>query len=98
MVLDALPAQTQGSINSSRQPAKSPTFRVARAAPRDRAMAEMRASARKSAARRDAGSRRSLRTHELRRCRTAIVDHSSILVDGVGRRVSDKTFVSRMIM
>jgi hypothetical protein len=45
MVLDALPAQTQGSINSSRQPAKSPTFRVARAAPRDRAMAAMRASA-----------------------------------------------------
>src|SRR5580704_12487885 len=45
MVLDALPAQTQGSINSSRQPAKSPTFRVARAAPRDRVMAAMRASA-----------------------------------------------------
>ena len=40
-----LPAQTQGSTNSNWQPAKSPTFRVARAAPRDLAMAAMRASA-----------------------------------------------------
>ena len=39
------PPQTQGSINSNRQPAKSPTFRVASAAPRERAIAAMRASA-----------------------------------------------------
>jgi small GTP-binding protein len=45
MVSTPPPVQTQGSINSNRQPTKSPTFRVARAAPRDRAMAAMRASA-----------------------------------------------------
>jgi hypothetical protein len=141
------PAPTQGSINSRRQPVKSPTFRVARAAPRGRAMAAMRASAseigcpaRRRLAAMSANSRAAAlpkgntrparssakirSTTDSKDCRRlpsgsrampqsnsesviAVVNnaeagsariHFSTLLDSVGRKVSDKTFVSRMIM